>query len=335
MRCPTIAELPPPPSGKSGWPWTIETPPLPERLPDGSVWPLISIVTPSYNREEFLEETIRSVLLQGYPELEFFIIDGGSTDHSVEVIRKYEKWLTQWISEKDRGEYHAINKGLPLCHGEIITFHNSDDYYLSGAFGDAAIRWSQDKGCGVIAGAFYYVDGDKMRDRPVPPALPQTGPIDLVITQEPWRLHQVALFFTRHALDTVGRKVSEEFEYNGDREMLYRICRQFRTVLSQKPYAAFRWHTDGKSISNMFQADMDYANLHLSYHYDDPEKERLKWLVANRRRAKGYHRFARMHGATPESVWAVVKAPYYDSRLLGKPSYYGTWLRALGLRSGR
>ncbi len=335
MYCPTLSELPPPPSGKFGWPWTIETPTLPDRMPDGSAWPRISIVTPSYNREEFLEETIRSVLLQGYPALEFFIIDGGSTDRSVEVIRRYEKWLTKWVSEKDRGEYHAINKGLPLCRGEIITFHNSDDFYLAGAFEDAAIRWSQDRGCGVIAGGFYYVDGEKMRDQPVVSALPNAGPIDLVITLEPWRLHQVSLFFTRQALDAVGRAVSEEFEYNGDREILYRICRQFRTVLSPKPYAAFRWHTDGKSISNMFEADMDYANLHLSYHYEDLAKERLKRLVANRRRAKGFHRFARMHGATLASVLAVAKAPFYDRRLFGQRGYYGTWLRALGLRSDR
>jgi glycosyltransferase involved in cell wall biosynthesis len=335
MKCPLLNELPPPPADKTGWPWTEETPRLPDAMPDGSSWPLISIVTPSYNREEFLEETIRSVLLQGYPALEFFIIDGGSTDHSVEVIRKYEKWLAGWVSEKDRGEYHAINKGLPQCRGEVITFHNSDDYYLPGAFGDAAMRWAQDKGCGVIAGAFYYVDGEKMRDHPIPAAIPNAGPVDLVITLEPWRLHQVALFFTRHALDAVGRTVSEEFEYNGDREILYRVCRQFRTVLSERPYAAFRWHVDGKSISNMFEADMDYANLHLSYHYDDPEKERLKRLVASRRRAKGFYRYARMHGASLKSVWAVVKAPCHDPRLLRQLRYYGTWLRAVGLRSDR
>jgi glycosyltransferase involved in cell wall biosynthesis len=335
MKCPLLNELPPPPVNRAGWPWTKETPRLPDVMPGGDPWPLISIVTPSYNREEFLEETIRSVLLQGYPELEFFVIDGGSSDHSVEVIRKYEKWLTAWVSEEDRGEYHAINKGLPRCTGDLITFHNSDDSYLPGAFEDAAIHWFQDKSCGVIAGAFYYVDGDKMREKPIFPAVPNAGPIDLVITLEPWRLHQVALFFTRHALDTVGRTVSEEFEYNGDREILYRVCRRFRTVLSQRPYGAFRWHTDGKSISNMFEADMDYANLHLSYHYDDPEKERLKSLVANRQKAKGFHRFARMHGTSLDSFCAAVKAPFYDPRLLRQPGYYGTWLRVFGLKSNR
>jgi len=129
----TLSDLPPPPPGKTGWPWTAGTPPLPDTQSDGAPWPRISIVTPSYNQGQFIEETIRSVLLQGYPNLEYIIIDGGSTDESAEIIRRYARHLAYWVSEKDRGQSHAINKGMARATGHIRAYLNSDDVYLEGA----------------------------------------------------------------------------------------------------------------------------------------------------------------------------------------------------------
>ncbi|MBI3090855.1 MAG: glycosyltransferase [Candidatus Tectomicrobia bacterium] len=137
MRCPTLSELPPPPPGRAGWPWTEESPQLPDAMPDGSPWPRVSIVTPSLNQGRFIEETIRSVLLQGYPNLEYLIIDGGSTDESVEIIKKYEKHLAHWVSEPDKGQAYAINKGWRLSSGTMIGWLNSDDLLTPCSIHDA------------------------------------------------------------------------------------------------------------------------------------------------------------------------------------------------------
>ena len=94
-------------------------------------YPKISIVTPNYNMGAYLEETIKSVISQNYPNLEYFIIDGGSNDNSLEIIKKYERHLTYWISEKDNGMYHAIQKGFEKSTGEIMAWLNSDDMYHS------------------------------------------------------------------------------------------------------------------------------------------------------------------------------------------------------------
>ncbi len=167
LHPPTLTDLPPPPPGRIGWPWTVATRPLPATRPDGAPWPRISIVTPSYNQGHFIEETIRSILLQGYPNLEYIIMDGGSTDDTVEIVRKYERYLSYWVSEKDRGQSHAINKGMARATGDIRAYLNSDDAYLEGAFAKVADRSIAHPEADLIHGRCRMSDehGNKVGER--------------------------------------------------------------------------------------------------------------------------------------------------------------------------
>lgn len=117
--------------------------------------PKISIVTPSYNQGQFIEKTICSVLDQNYPNLEYVVIDGGSTDESVEIIKKYEKHLTYWVSEPDRGQSHAINKGLAHCTGDVFSWLNSDDYLEKNALFSVAETWKEKPDASAWVGATY------------------------------------------------------------------------------------------------------------------------------------------------------------------------------------
>ncbi len=157
MRCPTLQDLPTPPKEKTGWPWIEESTQLSDQMPDGHAWPRITVVTPSFNQGQFLEETIRSILLQGYPNLEYFIFDGASTDNSVKVIKKYAPWLSYWVSESDSGQRDAISRGLRRGTGQVATWINSDDMLCKDALITHASRMGFEDNV-VYAGICTYID---------------------------------------------------------------------------------------------------------------------------------------------------------------------------------
>jgi len=153
-----LASLPPPPAGRQGWPWTSQTELF---AAPAENWPRITIVTPSFQQGDYLEENLRSVLLQNYPRLEFIVMDGGSTDVSPAIIERYRPWLSYAQMARDRGQAHAINLGFSLADGKIFGWLNSDDFYLPGALRRVAQTWK--KGAEFIYGDSLEVEQATVR----------------------------------------------------------------------------------------------------------------------------------------------------------------------------
>jgi glycosyltransferase involved in cell wall biosynthesis len=244
MQCPRLYELPPPPTGYVGWPWTEETPPLPPTTPGGQTWPLISIVTPSFNQGAYLEEAIRSILLQGYPNLEHILIDGGSTDGSVAIIKKYERWFAHWVSERDRGQAHAINKGLARCTGEVFNWINSDDYLLAGTLRNIATTFP---GADAVAGAVLNFNEKGCQEYLVP------GPLDaerIIRSDSSTRWHQPGLWFRRQGVAACGG-IDESYHYSFDWDLTIRYLSLFpRVNYIRDVLVHFRLHPDSKTTSS-------------------------------------------------------------------------------------
>ena len=243
MRCPTLAELPSPPPGKTGWPWTEASSHAPDQTRDESECPRVSVVTPSYNQGEFIEETIRSVLLQGYPNLEYIVIDGGSNDGSIEIIRTYAPWLDYWVSEPDQGQVYAIEKGWAKSSGEILAYLNSDDTYLPDGILKAVSALRAMPAAAAVNGGDLIMDRDGIviSERLIPSATWLTLLQFNVIPQP-------ATFVRRQHLEQAGG-LNLQFSHAFDFELWTRLVRFGEIISIPEMIAATRWHSSAKTFS--------------------------------------------------------------------------------------
>ncbi|WP_204336814.1 glycosyltransferase family 2 protein [Cryomorpha ignava] len=242
--------------------------------------PKISIVTPSFNQGQYLEQTIDSVLSQDYPNLEYFIVDGGSTDNSKEIIEKYAKHLTWWVSEKDNGQSHAINKGLSRATGEIINWINSDDYYEPDALKTVAKAFENPK----ITMATFRANVFGLQNR-------RSRGTDLYQDNLPKaiaysRIDQPETFFRKSAIDHIGL-LNEDLHYCMDKEWLMRYFLFFgnqRTMSIDSTILNFRYHEDSKSTLHQTkfeqEADRIYLSLATKHNYE-PAVNAIKAINQN------------------------------------------------------
>ncbi len=251
--------FPSPPTGKTGWPWFGEEQ---QDWVDTSP-PRITIVTPSYNQAAFIETAIRSVIIQGYPNLEYFIMDGGSTDGSVDIIRRYGPWLAGWVSEPDAGQSAAINKGWKKATGDIVAWLNADDFYLPGALSRVAQAFVNNNQARVLCGIgeIRNASGDVLLSMKNPSSF---DPYALLAACGGVPL-QPSVFLNRQVLDEVGY-LNEELHYTMDWEYWIRIGLRYpghgfvsidRALSVNREWADTKTHTGWKEICREHRQVMD------------------------------------------------------------------------------
>lgn len=225
------------------------TPTFDEQIPikRDEAWPKISVVTPSYNQGQFLERTILSILNQNYPNLEYIIMDGGSTDGSVDIIKKYEAYLAGWVSEKDEGQADAVRKGFGRCSGQLLAFFNSDDVYLPGTLLRVGRVFRANPAIGVVYGNKYLIDkyDQIVGERRLTAYVPYLSKFGMLYGG--FGIYQPAAFWTRHVYQRVGG-IDPAFEFAMDTDLTLRIALAgARFQFLREFFMASRIHTDSKT----------------------------------------------------------------------------------------
>ena len=258
---------------------------------------LVSIITPSYNQAAYLEQTIRSVLEQDYPRLEYIVIDGDSTDNSAEVIRKYADRLAYWISEKDSGQAEAINKGFARANGDILGWLNSDDYYLPNTISAVVSCFEQNPAVVMVYGDMLAVDGNGQTFNVL--KYKQLSLEDLLCFQI---IGQPSVFFRRAALQKAGL-LETTFHFMLDHHLWIRLAQQGRILHVPQVWSAARYHPQAKNRARAAEFGGEAFRV-LKWAQGQPGLAGTLSRVKRRARASAYRYNARylLDGGQPGSA---------------------------------
>lgn len=278
MRSHPVEDLPKVPKDKVGWPWKRKITSHNYENISQNNWPSISIVTPTLNQGQYIEQTIRSVLLQGYPNLEYIIIDGGSTDNSIDIIRKYEPWLKYWVSEVDNGQANAINKGFQIAKGRIFSWLNSDDFLLPNALWIVGQAYNKNPDAVALVGSCYRID-------PTGHVLNTIVPRELNPNQiafwggESGFFYQPACFFRRVDFEKTG-PLNEDLHIAFDLDLWLKLAKLGNYSQVDDVLAAALIHDDAKTQANRLRMHVETISVQVMNGYFDAAINRLEQLIS-------------------------------------------------------
>ncbi len=282
--------------------------------------PLVSIITPSYNQAQYLEDTIRSVTQQDYPNLEYIVVDGGSTDCSREVIKKYQDEFAWWISEPDQGQADAINKGFRRARGEIVAWLNSDDLYLPGVISSVVDLFQKNPAAGVIYGDAVSADADGRLLNEL--RFSNWGTRDFLQFNI---ICQPAVFMKRSIVEKVGY-LDPSYHFFLDHQLWIRLSRETEFVHHPETWAVSRYHPEAKNVTMASECGAEVIRI-----MDWAEKEPdLAAIIGNNYHqvwAGAYQMIARylLDGGKPGEAFRT----YYKAARTWPPSMRTYWHRFL------
>ena len=272
--------------------------------------PRLTVITPSLNQAKYLERTLRSVLDQDYPDLEYVVMDGGSTDGSVDILRRYDDRLAYWVSEADNGQSWAINRAIERSTGDVISYINSDDYYLPGAF-EAALPLFENPAVRWVAGACETREEDGALEALVVPTLP-TGSRPRWLRSS-WYVPQASSFWRRDVFDEFGL-LRDDLDFVFDTEFGLRIALGgVRPFIVERPVAVRYLHPEAKSAERS-RFDREYRKVarHL--------RRRLTWSE-------------RAQDLVVRTGYAALRAQYLARKRLGLLHLRKRWFGGRFVRS--